>query len=88
MGSAWATLICYVSMVWVSWYYGEKYFPVNYNWKKMGLWLAAAIGLYVISKVLSFVGINAAIYSVVNTVLFLSYLTALWQIEIKTKKVL
>lgn len=85
MGSAWATLICYVSMVWVSWYYGEKYFSVNYNWKKMGLWLAAAIGLYVVSKALSFAGINATAYSVINTVLFLSYITALWQLEIKNK---
>lgn len=86
MGSAWATLICYVSMVWVSWYYGEKHFPINYRWKKMGSWLGAAIGLYVLSKTLSFAGINPAVFSVVNTLLFLAYVAALWQLEIKTKK--
>jgi O-antigen/teichoic acid export membrane protein len=31
MGAAWATLICYATMMVISWYAGQKYYPVNYN---------------------------------------------------------
>ncbi|MFH1120201.1 MAG: polysaccharide biosynthesis C-terminal domain-containing protein [Bacteroidota bacterium] len=33
MGAAWATLICYASMMVISYLLGQKYFPVQYNLK-------------------------------------------------------
>jgi O-antigen/teichoic acid export membrane protein len=86
VGSAWATLICYVVMVFISWYYGEKYFPVDYPWKKMGLWLGIAIGLFSISNVVSFLSVQAALVRVMNPALFIVYIMALWQFEIKSQK--
>lgn len=45
-GSACATLSCYTLMVLVSWWLGQKYFPVNYQWKKLLSYMAIAIGIW------------------------------------------
>lgn len=46
MGSAWATLICYLLMVIVSWLLGRHYYPVNYPLGKIGLYLGVGLMLY------------------------------------------
>jgi O-antigen/teichoic acid export membrane protein len=48
-GSAWATFICYGSMMILSYLIGQKYFPVRYNLLKFCLYLGLAVGLYFIS---------------------------------------
>ncbi|MBK6347042.1 MAG: polysaccharide biosynthesis C-terminal domain-containing protein [Bacteroidales bacterium] len=51
MGAAWATLICYASMMVISYLAGQKHYPVNYNLKsalKYGLMTAI---IYTISVV-------------------------------------
>lgn len=50
MGSAWATLICYFSMMLLSWYWGQKNFPVPYAIGKAFLIIAAAVGTYLLSE--------------------------------------
>jgi len=49
MGSAWATFICYASMMIVSFIIGQKYYHVNYEVGKIFSILVLALGLYVIS---------------------------------------
>lgn len=49
LGSAWATLICYATVTAISYYFGQKYYPVPYDLKRIFGYLAAAIGLYFIS---------------------------------------
>jgi O-antigen/teichoic acid export membrane protein len=49
MGAAWATLICYASMMIISWYVGQKYYPVNYNIASFFLFIVSALILYFIS---------------------------------------
>lgn len=46
MGSAWATLICYALMMVMSYFTGQKYFPVPYNVPKALSYFAVGIGLY------------------------------------------
>lgn len=46
MGSAWATLICYGTMMVISYFIGQKYYPVEYNVPKVIGYLAFAIALY------------------------------------------
>lgn len=46
-GSAWATLVCYASMCVFSYIAGQKFYPVPYPLFRMGLYLSAAIVLYV-----------------------------------------
>lgn len=46
MGSAWATLVCYASMVIVSYLAGQKHYPIPYNLKKAGLYVGSALLVY------------------------------------------
>jgi O-antigen/teichoic acid export membrane protein len=48
-GSAWATFICYGSMMVISYLTGRKYFPVRYNLLKFFGYLGLALILYFIS---------------------------------------
>jgi len=49
VGSAWATFICYFLMMIVSWYYGNKFYPVRYDMRSIGIYLAVSLGLYAVS---------------------------------------
>ena len=51
MASAYATLIAYGSMTIVSYLYGKKYYPINYNLQKIAVYLIA-------SAVISFISFN------------------------------
>jgi O-antigen/teichoic acid export membrane protein len=48
-GSAWATFICYGSMMILSYLIGQKYFPVKYNLIKFAGYLGLSVLLYVLS---------------------------------------
>jgi len=48
-GSAWATLICYGSMVVLSYWFGQKYYPIPYPLAKILFYLIIALGIYVLS---------------------------------------
>ena len=48
-GSAIATLSAYGVMVLLSFYFGRKYYPIPYNLKKIGSYLALSIGLSLLS---------------------------------------
>jgi O-antigen/teichoic acid export membrane protein len=53
-GSAWATFICYGSMMVLSYIIGQKFFPVSYNLLKFAGYLGASIILYFVSTVVHF----------------------------------
>lgn len=53
-GSAWATFICYASMMILSYIIGQKYFPVKYNLLKFSGYLGLAVILYFISTLVHF----------------------------------
>ena len=46
MASAWATLICYGSMMVISYFLGQKYYPIPYNLRKIGLYVFVALLLF------------------------------------------
>jgi O-antigen/teichoic acid export membrane protein len=52
-GSAWATFICYGSMMILSYITGQKYFPVRYNLPKFFGYLGLAVLLYFISTLVT-----------------------------------
>lgn len=52
-GSAWATFICYASMMVLSYIIGQKFFPVRYNLAKFSGYLGAAVILYFISTLIN-----------------------------------
>lgn len=48
LASAWATLICYGSMMVISYFLGQKYYPIPYNLRKIGLYVFVALLLFFI----------------------------------------
>lgn len=48
-GSAWATFICYASMMILSYVVGQKYFPIKYNLRKFFGYLGLSFLLYLVS---------------------------------------
>jgi len=46
VGSAWATLICYTSMMMLSFVLSRKHYPIKYNLLKMVAYLGLAFGIY------------------------------------------
>ncbi len=49
VGSAWATLICYVSMTLLSFYWGQKYYKVPYHILNAVFYFVLALALYFLS---------------------------------------
>jgi len=85
MGSAWATFFCYLSMMVASYLLGQKYYPVNYEVKKIVLYMAIAVGVYFISLL-----INKGLYIeqmwarlCVNTALLIVYVGILFVVNKK-----
>lgn len=82
MGSAWATLACYMSMTWAAWFFGKKHFPINYNWKKIGMYIGLAMSFYGFSKAVSSqfeVGEESLFF--INTFLLIIYSFVAWRFE-------
>ncbi len=79
LGSAWATFICYGSMMILSYVIGQKYFPVPYNlWKFFG-YLGFSILLYVISVIIP---VEPAFLRIAfHTSLLLVFAGAAWYFE-------
>jgi O-antigen/teichoic acid export membrane protein len=46
MGAAWSHFICYAAIMILSYVYGQKYYPVPYNLRKIGLYFGAALVIY------------------------------------------
>ena len=53
MASAWATFVCYFAMAVSSYILGQKYYPVQYETKRIAFYIGLAIGLYWLSNILS-----------------------------------
>ena len=49
IASAWATLLAYGIMMFLSWFIGRKHYPVPYNLRKSGVYLLASIAIAFIS---------------------------------------
>jgi O-antigen/teichoic acid export membrane protein len=85
-GSACATLTCYVSMVIVSLWLGQKYFPVDYGWRKLMMYLSGAVVLYFISDAAKNYFAWTPSYSFAfNSLFILLYLYWIWNGELKNR---
>ena len=81
MGSAWATFICYFSMMMLSYAFGQKYYHVDYKVLKIISYVGVAVAFYYISTLFYFdsFGIKMA----VNTFLFLLYIFIIYLFDHK-----
>jgi len=85
LGSAITTLVCYFSMVLISYWLGQKYFPVDYPLKRIFSYLVLAIGLYGITTVLNLE--TSVLKYTIHSLLMVAYLVTVFILE-KPKKVL
>ena len=76
MGSAWTTLICYGSMVLISFMLGKKYYPIPYDVLKIVTNIAVFLGLWLFAKATE-TGNQFIDYSI-KSIFLLSYL--LWNV--------
>ena len=81
LGAAIAHLGCYTVMMMVSYLWGQKVFPVPYQVGRIILYMAFAIGLYLISTM--FGDFSLAIKLTINTLLILVYLGIVFVFERK-----
>lgn len=79
MAAAWATLICYTSMMVVSYFWGNKHYPVNYDLKRILGYLGLSVFLYLIS---SFIPFNSIALSLIfNNVMLFAFIAFAWKME-------
>lgn len=68
-GSAWATLICYFSMMLASYFIGQKFFPVKYRIDKFLLYTGTAFGFYYLSTLIPVQKLQLSIF--INTLILI-----------------
>ena len=71
LGSAWATLICYASMMILSFFYGQRHYHVHYKMKKILGYIFLSLILFFVSKCIHFE--TMYIQYVLNTILLLIF---------------
>lgn len=79
LGSAWAHFACYFVMVVISFFWGRRYFPVNYDLKRIFLYITLALVLFTASNYIKPEG--AAIQLSLNTVLLIIFLATVYKFE-------
>ena len=75
MGAAWTTLICYATMMAVSYYIGQRHYPVNYEIKSFFYYITLALAIWGLSLMIQqqFV-ISYGIMLTVNTLLIIVFI--------------
>jgi O-antigen/teichoic acid export membrane protein len=87
MGAAWATLICYFSMATISYFLGQKHYPVPYPMRKIISYLALAMSVYLVSEMLrENLDFTPSVFLLFNTVLMGIYLLIIYKMEEKELK--
>jgi len=80
-GSAWATFICYGSMMVISYFIGRKFYPIPYNIGRILFYLGLSVGFYFISINLGIEPVNIRLS--VNTIIFMLFISILFFMERK-----
>lgn len=73
VGSAWATLICYATMVVISYYYGQKHYPIPYNVKGAIVYVGLALTLFFVSVYVKIFNGNESNYLINSSILVLFF---------------
>ena len=78
-GSAWASFACYGTMMVLSYFLGQKYFPINYHVGRIALYTGASLLLYGALKLMDFG--NIWISMSVGTLMIVFYLWFVLKVE-------
>ncbi|MCM0082498.1 oligosaccharide flippase family protein [Geomonas sp. Red32] len=86
-GAAWATFICYFLMMLLSYFWGQKYYHIDYETGKIGCYFAFAMVLFLVTKLWPFHGgvamlaANNALFALFVGVVL--YRENLWQLLVR-----
>lgn len=80
-GSAITTLICYLSMALLSWYFGQKYYPIPYQLFKISGYILFSIVLVVLSSFIG--GHNLAVDLALRSLVLVIYPITVYLFEIR-----
>ena len=85
MAAAWATLAAYASMMLLSYFLGQKYYPINYNFRALGVYLLISLGIYLFSGLIGN-WCSLTVKIVLNNLLILLFVALIYKLEIHTIK--
>jgi len=80
-GSAWATLVCYASMMVASYFLGNKHYPVNYDLKRIFGYLALSLSLYALCSFITIASVT--MHLIFNNLILFVFVALLWKLEFK-----
>lgn len=83
MACAWATFLCYGTMMVISYIWGQKSYPVPYAWKKLLAYMTIAVILFFIHRGIINVWHNSALNYISATLILALYAAFIYRIEIK-----
>ncbi len=78
VGSAWATLACYATIALLSWYFGQRYYPIPYNIKRVLGYLLGAVGLYLLAD---WIALEGLIMYMAHAVALLAFAAVIYKVE-------
>lgn len=82
---AWATLAAYGGMMVMSYFLGQKHFPIKYNVRAMAVYTFLTLGLYLLSLIYSGME-NTALKVVLNNLLIGIFVWVIYKLEINNLK--
>jgi O-antigen/teichoic acid export membrane protein len=83
MACAWATFLCYGTMMVISYVWGQKSYPVPYAWKKLLAYMIIVVILYFIHHGITSIWQNEALNYTIATTFLLLYGLFIYRIEKK-----
>ena len=84
IGAAWANFACYFVIMLISFFWGRQIYRIEYHYLKIILYSVLAIGLYLLSILLSNYFFN--IHMAINTLFLTGYMLIVYAIEFKKMK--
>ncbi len=84
-GAAWVTFITYFSITVVSYWFGQKKYPIPYNLKKFSTYLAFALAVFFLHKFLFSIVSNQLTMLAIQAFLFVLFASVIFMIEKKNK---
>jgi len=85
MGCAWAAFACFFVIMVVSYFYGQKYMPIKYDLKTIGLYTVVTLILYAASTFIN--THHTALNVALKTILMIGYVTLLVKRDFPLKNI-
>ncbi len=83
MACAWATFLCYGTMMVISYVWGQKSYPVPYAWKKLLAYMVIVVILYFIHQGITRIWHSDALNYTIATTFLILYGLFIYRVEKK-----